>query len=132
MGLNTKVVACAVTVGNRFHNPVNAETEFIHKFTNNGGNFSRIDTIGAEQRTAAAFRALVCVREKLFDNIFIHRSCTGDFAQNFTGKGKIFTVNGAQKFCTQYGHIFGIIGAEEEVAFISTRTAAHTSIHENF
>jgi hypothetical protein len=55
----------------------------------------------------------------------------GETAQNLPGLGELATVHGTQQFSPENGHIPGIAGTDEKMAFVGTGSTAHTDIHEN-
>ena len=132
VGLNAQVVAGKTAVFHRVHDPVNAQAHFVQQFAHDGGDFRRVDAVGAEQGAAAAFRTLVGVVEKLFHYAFVPAARAHLLAQQFAEHGVVAPVKGAQKLRAQHGHVFGVIGTEEKVALVRTGPAAHADIHKEF
>ena len=131
VGLDAEVVARAVTVGHRFHDPVDAEAELMQQFADDSRDFGGIDAVGAEQRAAAAFGALVEVGEPFFDDVGGQLAGARNLAEETPGGGEVAAVHGTEQFRTQHRHIFRIVGAEEEVAFVGAGAATHAGIHED-
>ena len=52
-------------------------------------------------------------------------------AEETPGGGEVAAVHGTEQFRTQHRHIFRIVGAEEEVAFVGAGAATHAGIHED-
>ena len=131
VGLDAEVVARAVTVGHRFHDPVDAEAELMQQFADDSRDFGGIDAVGAEQGAAAAFGALVEVGEPFFDDVGGQLAGARNLAEETPGGGEVAAVHGTEQFRTQHRHIFRIVGAEEEVAFVGAGAATHAGIHED-
>ena len=95
------------------------------------GDLGGIDAVGAEHRAAAAFGALIGVHEPFLQHPEGHLPAAGHFAENFAGQGKVVPVYGAQQFGPENRHVFGIAGAQEEVALVGAGAATHTAVHED-
>ena len=131
MGLDAEVVAGAVAVVDRVHDPVDAETEVEQHLAHDDRDFRGVDAVGAEQGAAAAFGALVEVDEPLLDDVLVELAGSGELAEQTACGGEVLAVHGAQKFGAQHGHVLGIVGAEEEVALVGAGAAAHAAVHEH-
>ena len=130
--LDAKMVARAVAVGHRLHDPVDAKPDFMQQFASNGRDFGRVDAVGAEKRTAAALGALVEVVEPLLDHVLGKLAAPRNLAEQLADKREILAVDRAQKFGAQHGHVFRIVGAEEEMTLVRTGAATHAGVHEKF
>ena len=58
VGLNSQVVAGAITVGHRASDPVDVAAQQVEQFSPDYGYFSGVNAIGAEEGTAAALGTL--------------------------------------------------------------------------
>ena len=100
VGLDAEVVARAVTVGHRFHDPVDAEAELMQQFADDSRDFGGIDAVGAEQGAAAAFGALVEVGEPFFDDVGGQLAGARNLAEETPGGGEVAAVHGTEQFRT--------------------------------
>ena len=132
MWFDAQVVSCKAAVFHRIHDPVRAKTDFVHKFTDDGCNFCGINTVGAEERTSAAFGALIGIVEEFFDDIFIPGTRTNFLPEKSSEHRVITAIQGAKKFCPKNWHVFGIVCAKEEMTFVCACTTADADIHEEF
>ena len=103
----------------------------MQQFADDSRDFGGIDAVGAEQRAAAAFGALVEVGEPFFDDVGGQLAGARNLAEETPGGGEVAAVHGTEQFRTQHRHIFRIVGAEEEVAFVGAGAATHAGIHED-
>ena len=113
-----------------FHDPVDAEAHFVEQLADDGRDFGRVDAVGAEERAAAALGALVGVEEELFDGLVVELAGADGLAEDLAEQGVVAAVEGAEQLHAQHRHVLGIVGAEEEVALVGTRAAAHADVHE--
>ncbi len=132
VGLDAQVVAGAVAVGHRLHDPVDVQAYQMQQLPGHHGDFGRVDAVGAKERTAAALGALVEVHEPFFDHVFLKLARSGQLAEDLPGQGEIAAVDGTQKFGAQHGHVLGIAAADEEMAFVRAGPATHADVHEDF
>ena len=131
MGLHAEVVAGAVAVVDRVHDPVDAETEVKQHLAHDDRDFGGVDAVGAEQGAAAALGALIEVDEPLLDDVLVELAGSGELAEQSACGGEVLAVHRTQKFGAQHGHVLGIVGAEEEVALVGAGAAAHAAVHEH-
>ena len=130
MGLDAQVVAGEAAVFDRVHDPVDAQAHLMQQFAHDHGDFRRVDAVGAVQRAAAAFRTLVGVVEELLDHAHVPAARAHLLAQNLAEHGVVAPVEGTQQLGAQHGHVFGVVGAQEEVALVRAGAAAHADVHE--
>ena len=103
----------------------------MEQFADDGRDFGGIDAVGAEQRAAAAFGALVEVGEPFLDDVGGQLAGARNLAEETPGGGEVAAVHGTEQFRAQHRHVLRIVGAEEEVAFVGAGAAAHAGIHED-
>ena len=84
-----------ITIGYRGGNPVDIQAQQIEQFTAHDGDFSGIDAIGAEYRTAATLGALKQVVPPFFKDIQGHGSGTGKTSQDLADLGEVVAVDTA-------------------------------------
>ena len=132
MGLETHVVAGAVGVGCRLHDPVDVHADQMQQLAAEHGYFGGIDAVGAEHRATAALGALVVVHEPFLQHPEGHGTATGHLAEDLAAQGEVVAVYGTQEFGPENRHVLGIAGAQEEVALIRAGAATDTAIHEDF
>ena len=130
-GLNAQMVARLVAVGHRRGDPVDVEADQVEQLAAHDGDLRRIDAVGAENRASPAFRALKEVVPPLFQNIQGHGPGTAKPSQELSEGGKIVAVDGPEQFRTEHGHVLGVSGADEEMAFIGAGAAADANVHED-
>ena len=69
--------------------------------------------------------------EPFFDDVGGQLAGARNLAEETPGGGEVAAVHGTEQFRTQHRHIFRIVGAEEEVAFVGAGAATHAGIHED-
>ena len=131
MGLDAEMVAGAVAVGHRVHDPVGGKAQFQQHLAHQNRQFGGVDAVGAVQGAAAALGTLVEVAVPLLDDAGVQPAGSGHLAEQPARQGEVLAVHRTQKFGAQYGHVLGIIGAEEEMTLVRARAAAHAYIHEH-
>ena len=109
---------------------MDAQAHFVQQFAHYGGDFRRVDAVGAEERAAAAFGALVGVVEEFLHYFLVPAASAHFLAEDLAQHGVVAAVERTEQLGAQHGHVFGIIGAQEEVAFVGAGAATHTDIHE--
>ena len=130
VGLDAQVIAGAEAVGGRLQHPIDVASEQVQQLAADHGDLSRVDAVGAEDRAAPAFRALVKVVEPFLDDVFGQLAPARQRAEDAARQGEIAPVNRADQLGAQHRHIFGIAGADIEVALVGAGSAAHADIHE--
>ncbi len=129
--LNAQMVSGTEAVGGGSGYPVDSDTDQIQKFPTDNGNLGGIDTVGAENRAAAAFGALIKVVEPFFQDRHGQFTSAGHLPENFSGRGEVFAINGTEQFGAEDRHIFGVAGADIEMTFVGAGAASDTDIHED-
>ena len=93
VGLDAQVVAGAITVGNRTHDPVDVAPQKVQQLPTDYGYFSRVDTIGAEKRTAAAFGTLEKVVKQILEHIVGEFSAASDLTKDLSCGGEFASID---------------------------------------
>ena len=79
--LHAQVVAGAEAVGGGLQHPVDVAADQVQQFAADHGDLRRVDAVGAEDRAAAAFRALVEVVEPLLEDVLGEVAGAGELAE---------------------------------------------------
>ena len=103
----------------------------MQQFADDSRDFGGIDAVGAEQRAAAAFGALVEVGEPLFDASGGQLAAAATLPRRRPAVVKSRRYTERSNSARSHGHILRIVGAEEEVAFVGAGAATHAGIHED-
>jgi hypothetical protein len=93
MGRNAKMISCSITIGCRFDNPVDVTTHQIEEFSGHHGDFTGIDPIGAEDRTAATLCALKEIIEPFLQNLFCKLPGSSQSTKNFSRECEISSID---------------------------------------
>ncbi len=130
MGFKAQMVALHVAVRNRSCDPLDVQAEQIEKFTTDDRDLGLVDSVGAENRAAAALSALEEVIPPFFQ--YIEGQFTGacHLAEDLAGQGELFSIDRPDQFGPEHRHILGIAGADKEVALIRAGAAAYADVHE--
>ena len=131
MGLNTEVISCPITIGNRRRDPVCVQTEQIEQLPADNRDFGRINAVRAKQGTTAAFGALEEIGPPLLQHIICQFSCPGNRPKKFSRRRVFLSVDRSEKLGPENRHIFGISAANKEMTLVSAGTASHADIHED-
>ena len=124
------MVSLHITIGRRTGDPFNVEAEKIEQLPADDRDLGLVDTVGTEDRAAAALGALVKVVPPFPQHIEAKLTGAGHLAQDLSGRGEFFPIDRADQFGAEDRHILGITGADEEMAFVSAGAAAHADVHE--
>ena len=100
-----------------------------HDLARSHRHFGSVDTIGTEDRAAAALGALVEITVPVVQYFLrqVHR--TNQFGEVLSREGEISTVNTAHQVLARHWHIFGITGSQKIMAFVRASAAVHTGVH---
>ena len=124
------MVAGAETIGGRLHGPVDVAAHQVEEFPAHHGDLGLVDAVGAEDRTAPAFGALVEVVKPLLQNVFGQVARSGQAAERLSRIGKIAAVNRTQQLGPKNRHVFGVPGADVEMALVGAGPAADADVQE--
>src|SRR5512147_117990 len=93
MGLEAQVVALHVAISDRPRDPLDVQAKEIQEFPPDYRDLGLVDTVGAEDRAAAAFGALVEVIPPLLQHIDGKLPGAGHLAKELPGEREFFSIH---------------------------------------
>ncbi len=131
LGGGPDVAALVVALGHRGHGPIDVDAHGAEELPAQDGHLRHVDAVGAEQRAAPAFGALVEIEEPLFQHIFREVPGPGNLSQESAGLFEVALVHRAQELGPEHRHVLGVPGAQEEVALVGAGPATDADIEKD-
>ena len=129
--LNTQVVASAVAVGDRLHDPVHVDAQQVQQLAGHHGDLGSVDAVRAVDAAAAALCALEEVVVPLLEHLLGELAPARQGTENPACGREVLAINGSQELRAQHRHVLGVTRADEEVALVGAGAAPHADVHED-
>ncbi len=126
---DAQVVADAVHLADDLVGVLLAQADRVHDLARGHRDLGGVDAVGAEDRAAAALRALVVVGPPVVEHVLGHVGGADQLGEMLAGEREVAAVDAAHQVLPRHRHVLRVAGAEEVVALVGAGAAVHAGVH---